>query len=468
MARVVKNGKMKPGFKAKNSGAYNFGPSSAPMSGVFDFGSGLGTAPTSQPWEMATSASYNLLSLQYVMLSYCYVLFGPMRTLVDQPVYDAFRGGLRVKTDEVSPEELEDFHREMKKLRAVKRTVEAMRWDRLYGGAGIIINVDQDYKTPLNLDAIKEDSPIEFKSANRWELAWNGLPNRESSTFNYYGLTLNQSRVARIVGEEPPAIVKQRLQGWGMSVIECVMREMNQYLKENNVIFELLDEAKVDVWKIRGFNANILNPLAQGKTTKRIQMAQYMKNFLNAVTLDAEDDYEQKTLTFSGLADMMEQIRIGMAAAIRMPMAKIFGLAAKGFASGEDDIENYNAIVENEREKAEDVLDMIVPVVAMKKWGFVPDDLAYDWKPLRVLSAEQEQNVLNAKFNRLSSLYHDGIMNAQEYCQALKQENVFTMETEVSKGADPEPLGMMNEEDVPGDESGKKASAGKEPTKEKD
>ena len=85
-----------------------------------------------------------------------------------------------------------------------------------------------------------------------------------------------------------------------------------------------------------------------------------------------------------------------------------------------------------------------------------------------MLSAEQEQNVLNAKFNRLSSLYHDGIMNAQEYCQALKQENVFTMETEVSKGADPEPLGMMNEEDVPGDESGKKASAGKEPTKEKD
>ena len=127
-------------------------------------------------------------------------------------------------------------------------------------------------------------------------------------------------------------------------------------------------------------------------------MATWMKNFLNAITLDAEDDYEQKTMTFTGLSDMLEQIRIGMAAAVRMPMAKIFGLSAKGFASGEDDIENYNAIVEVERERAEEVLELILPVVMMKEWGFVPDDWQVEWKPLRVLSAEQEENIKTSKF----------------------------------------------------------------------
>lgn len=440
------------------------------MSGLFDAWNLGGGAAASQPWEMINNNSYNLVSLQRVLLTYAYVLHGPLRTLVDQPVYDAFRGGITIKTDEVSPEEIEDLNREIKKHKMVKRTIEALRWDRLYGGAGIIINTNQDYKKPFNVDTINEKSKIEFIAADRWELSWNGLPDPAlTKSFNYYGRTVDASRVARIVGELPPSLARQRLQGWGMSVIECVIREMSAYFKNNNVIFELLDEAKIDIWKIKGFNAQVLSQLAQNKTARRIQMATYMKNFLNAITLDAEDDYEQKTMTFTGLSDMLEQIRIGMAAAIRMPMAKIFGLASKGFASGEDDIENYNAIVENERDKGEEALEIVVPVMMMKTWGFVPDDWKVEWKPLRVLSAEQEQNVLTAKYTRLSGLYHDGILNPQEYCEVLKQEKILMIETEVSKGADPEPpmLGMEGEEgeSISG---AKKPSDGKSPAKEKE
>ncbi len=468
MAVKKTNSKLKGKLVKNNS----IGPLTNPMSGIFDTFGLAGGAAASLPYEMANNNSYNLISLQRVMLTYAYVLHGPLRTLVDQPVYDAFRGGIKIKTDEVSPEEIEDLHREMKKLKVTKKVIEAMRWDRLFGGAGIIVNTNQDASTPLKIDQIAEDSPIEFIAADRWELSWNGVPNTKTASYTFYSRKIDQSRVAKIVGEQAPSLVRQRLQGWGMSTIECVIREISAYFKNNNVIFELLDEAKIDIWKIKGFNSQVLSQLAQGKTAKRIQMATYMKNFLNAITLDAEDDYEQKTMTFTGLADMLEQIRIGIAAAVRMPMAKIFGLAAKGFASGEDDIENYNAIVENEREKAEDVLELIVPVVMMKVWGFVPDDWKVEWKPLRVLSAEQEQNVLTSKFARYQTLYSQGILNPQEYCEVLKQEGILQIETEVSKGTEPEPP-MMQQMDMGGEEGedisgAKKPSGGKNPTKEKE
>jgi len=468
MAIKKNNSKLK-GKTLKNN---SIGPLTNPMSGVFDsFGLGGGAA-ASLPYEMANNNSYNLISLQRVLLTYAYVLHGPLRTLVDQPVYDAFRGGIKIKTDEVSPEEIEDLQRELKKLRVVKKVVEAMRWDGLFGGAGIIVNTNQNFSSPLNIKQIKEDSPIELIAADRWELSWNGVPTSKDASFTYYTKNVHQSRVARIIGEQAPSLVRQRLQGWGMSKIECVIREISAYFKNNNVIFELLDEAKIDIWKIKGFNSQVLSQLAQGKTAKRIQMATYMKNFLNAITLDAEDDYQQKTMTFTGLSDMLEQIRIGIAAAVRMPMAKIFGLAAKGFASGEDDIENYNAIVENEREKAEEILELIIPVIMMKVWGFVPDDWAIEWKPLRVLSAEQEENVKTAKFARYSSLYSQGILNPQEYCEVLKQEGILQIETEVSKGTEPEPP-MMQQMDMGGEEGedisgAKKPSSGKSPTKEKE
>lgn len=451
----------------------NSGPYNNPMEGIFNIPIGSQTAAASNPFEMSNSASYNLISLQRIILTYSYVIFGPIRTLVDQPVYDAMRGGIKIKTDEVDPEEIEEIYRDMKKLKFIRVLINAMRWDRLFGGAGVIINTDQNYEEELNIESITEDSPLEFKAADRWELAWNGIPNDERSYFSYYGKKIHQSRVAKIVGEEAPSMAAQRLQGWGMSCIECVIREINSYFKEHNLIFEMIDEAKIDVYKIKGFNSSFLKPLAQGKNVRRLQMANSMKNFMNAIMLDSEDDYEQKTLTFSGLSDILEQIRIGIAAAVRMPMAKIFGLAAKGFASGEDDIENYNAIVEGQRDRVIDILDMTVPILFQKRHGFVPDDLSYEFKPLRVLTAEQEQNVKNSKFNRIRQMRQDGILNPVEYCELLKQEDLLTMDTEVGKGiVDPEdnmPRGMMTQdEETPAEGSTKKPSDGKESTKPKE
>lgn len=467
--------KITKGAKVQNSVPLN-----NPMSGVFDMGGLGGVAPLSQPWEMSGNASYNLLSLQRVMLSYSYVIFGPLRTLVDQPVYDAFRGGFKIKSDEVSAEDIENLRRALKKLRVKQKVTDALRWDRLFGGAGIIVNTNSNYEKQFNVEEINEDSKLEFIVADRWQLQWNGTPGSAKSTFTFFpggygadeqpivGKKIHQSRVAKVIGEEPPSLVKQRLQGWGMSCIECVIRELNSYFKNNNVVFELMDEAKVDIWKIEGFNQAALSAQAQQKIAKRLQTATYMKNFLNAITLDMKDEYEQKQVTFTGLSEMLEQIRIGMAAAIRMPMAKIFGLAASGFASGEDDIENYNAIVEGQREKAEDVFDVILPVVMMKVWGFVPDDWKLEWAPLRVLSAEQKENVATSKFARLSELYSQGILNPQEYCQALKDEELLTMETEVSKGADPEPaMAAGQEQELEIASESAKPSQGKKPTKAK-
>ena len=464
--KIHTNGKLKGKTLENSEAMLNY-----PMNGIFNTFSAGGNAAASNPFELMNNNSYILISLQYMTLTYAYVLHGVLRTLVDQPVYDAFKGGIKIKTEEVSPEEIEDLMRELKKLKVEKRTIEALRWDRLFGGAGIIINTNQDYKTPFNLDAINEKTKLEFIAADRWQLTWSGIPDDPKSHFSYYGKIINQSRVARIVGEIPPSLVRQRLQGWGMSVIECVIREIQMYFKNNNVIFELLDEAKIDVWKIKGFNSQVLSALGQGKTSKRIQMATYMKNFLNAITLDKEDDYEQKTMTFTGLADMLDQIRIGIAAAVRMPMAKIFGLSAKGFASGEDDIENYNAIVEGQRERAEEALEMIIPVVMMKTWGFVPDDWKIEWSPLRVLSAEQVENVKNAKFQRAYQLASGGYFSPQEFMEYLKDEDIVTMETAVLSGADPEPPMQMQGAEDGGEDNiagAKKPSQGKNPTKAKE
>ncbi len=433
-----------PGMGWGYESAFQF--SGAPLAGVFDglgVGPGGATAALSQPLELAYNNSYYFISMNRIICTYSYTMHGVIRTLVDQPVYDAFRGGLEFKSDELDEEDiqaLDDYMRESNVLKAVKS---ALRWDRLFGGGGVIINTDEDYSKPFRKDGMNPNRDLNFIGADRWELVLQGLPQgvdlgmpgytNVMPDFNYYGRIIHPSRVFRVVGEEAPSLARRRLQGWGMSVIECVLREINQYLKNQNVLFELLDEAKIDVYKLKDFNSKVLSQFAQGKVVKRITMANALKNFSNAIMIDAEDDYEQKQLTLSGIAETLVQIRIGIAAATRMPLSKLFGLASSGFSSGEDDIENYNTIVEHERERAREVLDKVFPLVCRHLFGFEPQ-LEYSFKPLRVLGALDEENVKNAKFNRHVTLQSIGFYDDEEFARALKEDRIILMDTKVSQG----------------------------------
>jgi hypothetical protein len=241
--------------------------------------------------------------------------------------------------------------------------------------------------------------------------------------------------VIKLKGKEAPSFVRRRLQGWGMSEVERLLRSLNSYTKHEDVIFELMDEAKLDVFKLEGYNAKQLSDIANGKSTTAMQAVMFNKNYHNAIVMDKEDDYEQKELTFSGLAEIMNQIRIGEAAAAGMPMTKLFGLSATGFNAGEEDLENYNAMVEGDvRHDAKTILYTILPLHARHCFGYAPEMIEPQFKSLRVLTSEQEETIKTQKYNRLQSQYKDGLMNDVEYCEALKKEGLMDMDTEVSRG----------------------------------
>ena len=416
------------------------------LGGIFDSG-GYSTVPLSQSYELSSNAQYNPLSLNRILLSYAYMTIGIIQTAVDQPVEDAFRGGLDIFCDEVDFDDLENFNRYLEEKQILKEVKDAMRWAKLFGGAGLIINTDQDPTTELNKEAIGENSPFRLIAADRWELLLNYLvSDRVPCPFSYYGQPLHKTRVLKVMGKEAPSFVRRRLQGWGMSEIERMIRDLNSYVKNQDVIYELLDEAKIDIWHIDGFNTKVLSSVSQGKLAARLQVANQLKNYHSAIIMDKEDDYEQKQITFSGLGEMLQQIRIGAAASVRMPMTKLFGQSAAGFSSGEDDIENYNALVESEvRAKAREVMTVILPLCFRNLFGFEPESLRFEFKKLRIIGAAEEANIKTQLFNRYDRMYSQGILDPQEYANILESENLVPVKTKVGKG--------LREPEVPTDPS---------------
>jgi phage-related protein (TIGR01555 family) len=366
------------------------------------------------------------------ILSEAYAEYGIVQTLVDQPVADAFRTGYTIKTDKLDDSQKRQlyYYIEMNQINEV--IMEAFNWSRLYGGGGILINTDQKPDTPIEYNKIGKDSPLEFIAADMWELytdipMWNPWENMDKTKyFNYYGMRLDRSRVLPIMGKKAPSFIRNRLRGWGMSELERVVRSINSYLKNQDLIFELLDEAKIDVYQLNGFNTAMLTSQGTKTAERRVQTANTLKSYLNALVLDTNDKYEQKQLSFSGLSEILNQIRQGVAADLKMPLTKLFGVSAAGFDSGEDDIENYNSMIESEvRAKAKPVVITVLGVICQKLFGFIPDDMSIEFKSLRILSAEQEENMKNSKFNRLIEAVANGLATPEQFMIGCNNDNLL-------------------------------------------
>lgn len=383
-----------------------------------------------------------LISNMRQPLNQAYTEIGLVRTIVDVPVDDGLRGGVEIKTKQLDEDQLRQLRVEIRKNNDIGVVGQAIKWNRLFGGAGVVIITNQDPSEPLDLDSISEDTPLEFRAVDMWELFWDKqntegydatLQVHDFEYYNYYGVQLHKSRVLPMKGLTAPSFIRPRLRGWGLSVVEILVRSINQYLKTNDLVFEVLDEFKLDIYKIKNLTNTLLTPQGTTKVQQRVQLANLQKNYQNAITMDSEDDYTQKELSFSGIAETMEGIRMQVASDMRMPITKLFGISAAGFNSGEDDIENYNAMVMSEvREKAEFDILRVIEFRCQKMFGFVPDDLEIEFKPLRVLSAEAQENVRTQQMNRMIQAYEKGLMTVKEFKDASNKNNLLPVQLDTS------------------------------------
>jgi len=407
----------------------------------------LGYDPTStegvqlsQVTTLFKNNRWYLISNMRQVLSQMYVEHGLIQTLIDIPVDDALRGGIEIRSQQISEDDIKLLEQKMEREEDLMNLGQAMKWVRLFGGGGIIIDTDQRPEDEFKVEQIKKDTQnIAFIPVDLWELFNDRIniadeelerlgsqfsPNK--SHYNYYGQKLHESRVMRIKGRRAPSFVRKRLRGWGYSEVEGVIRSVNQYLKATGLSFEVLDEFKIDVFKMEGLQQALLTPKGEEAIRKRMAIANSIKNYQSAIIMDGGDDYQQKQLSFTGIAEVMDGIRKQIASDLRIPMTKLFGISSAGFNSGEDDIENYNAMVESQvRSKIKFEVRKVIEIRCQQLFGMIPEDLDFEFKSLRVMSSTDEQTVKTQIFNRLLQARQAGEISPRDFKEGCNKAELF-------------------------------------------
>jgi len=386
-----------------------------------------------------------ILSLQQFLLTALYKTYGILAKIVDVPVDEAYRnGGFDVEADSIDEEDLKELDSKIKEFNDIEELKTADKWARLFGGGALCAVTGHDLKTPLNLNALY-GGHLEFIPVDRWQLTYSlsdiRLKGGMFQLTQYDTLDkaqsaqIHPSRVFLIKGRRAPYLIQQQVQGWGISVYEQIFQSMSQFFKARNVMFELLDEAKTDILKLASLTAAMNATNSRAALQRMCDDIAKNKNYKSMLTLSKDDDYEQKQISFSGFEGILKEIRVMMAGAANIPVNKLWGEGVTGFGSGEDSLENFNSMVENEvRTPNISAIKWILKLRCYQLFGREVPDLSINWKNLRVLSAIDEQNINDHKLTNAMQLFDRQLLSPQEVMEYLKKQQIFIHDTKALRG----------------------------------
>ena len=389
--------------------------------------------------------SFVMLSQQQILLTYLYKTFGILANIVDIPVDDAYkRGGFDLEADSIDEDELHNLEKYVSKKQDIKQIKNARKWARLYGGAALIIFDGGDLHKPLNEKALSNSS-FELLAVDRWQLAYSephiDIPGGVWTVSNYSANSqlnskmIHDSRIIIVKGKEAPYQIMQRVNGWGISVYEQIFQDMSSFFKARNVIFELLDESKIDVLKLESLQTAIQSSSGEQALQRMVDMVSRNKNYKSTITLSTADEYDQKQIRFAGMSEILKEIRVMIAGSAKMPVNKIWGEGVTGFGSGEDSLENYNSQIENEiRVDDTPIIEEVLRLRCIELFGREVEDLEMMWKNLRTLNAIDEQNINDKKLANVMQLFDRQLLTPQEVMEYLKKQQIFIHDTKALNG----------------------------------
>jgi len=358
------------------------------------------------------------------------------KKIVNAVADDMTREWLHVTFD---GEELGTTIEQAEKRFALKRkTNEALKWSRLYGGAVIIIGTrDKNLAKPLDVKNVRKGDLRYLHVVDRWRLSSAGSLNRDLESPNFgmpdsYVLAestvqVHHTRVLRFNGEKLPYFAWLRNAMWDDSVLQHVMDSLMNCDTTTQAIATMMFESNVDVVKSEGLADVLARKDGEAVLTKRFQVAALLKSFNRMLLLDGTESYEKKQNSFANLDRVIQQFMIDVSGAADIPMTRLFGTSATGMnATGDNDVRNYYDMVSAKQEaELRPQLECLYEILVRSELGRMPEDFRFEFNPLWQLSEAEQSTVEKTRAERDQIYLGLGVITEGLVARELKERGTY-------------------------------------------
>ena len=351
---------------------------------------------------------------------------------------DALRSGVDISLSAIEDAEqraamLDTITAAVSDLGFEERLLQCLQYERAYGGSAIYVGaVDgRSPEQPLDAKAIRsirhltvferrslnatqyQDDPMEpdYGKPTMFDVvSWSGVGT---------GKKIHSSRLILFPGRRVTDRNPTENNGWGESILSLVYDVLRMFNSGWMGAGYTLHDFSVAIMKIKGL-ASILaanNPTAVATRAQAIEMG---RSVSKTILIDADEDYERKTTTLTGLSDVLDQFAKRLSAAAGMPMTRLFGISAAGLnATGEGDARNwYDAVSDYQKSKVlppyEHFLRLLFASKTGPTAGIEPENWSVKFPPLWQ-PTEQEQATTRKTVAETDAIYFDmGVVTSAE------------------------------------------------------
>lgn len=369
-------------------------PAGAPM--MFDMAGTLSDGFVNFVSKLGTGndkASYGTYALNYFSMIDAEAAYRTswFRKIVDVVPFDEVREW-RTWSGGADADQVQAIDDEEKRLGYRQKVQEARTLARKDGGAAILIGTGGNAASELRPEQIDQGGLKYLTVLNRYEIL-PGEKDRDprSPTFGgpkvyrlaYEGSRdIHPSRVIRFLGN--PVRQHGYWDGWGDSLwmeLRTAIRNSDQI---SAAVAALVEEAKTDIISLDNLANNLTTDEAEAQLVKRFTAMGTLKSMLNALVLDKNDEYQQKTLTFQGLPDIQTMALMVMSGMADIPATRLLGRSPQGMnATGESDMRNYyDKIRAGQQVDLGPKLAPLDTMLVRSALGDWPKGIIYRWNPL--------------------------------------------------------------------------------------
>ena len=324
--------------------------------------------------------------------------------VIDKPAGDAVARGF----DLVEGDDDKAAQAEFDRLQVLPNLSNALRLSMLSGGAALIPICDDaaSMAAPLNADRVRKISGIRVFSVDDFTVRQKygditkenyGEPELYEVRRGTGHLVVHASRIIPVPGD-PLALVSEDIPWKGRAVASRLYASISRWSSALDYSLEILKRKQQAVHRMKGLADAISNNL-ESEVRQRVALVDGVRNALNGVTVDADDDYTVIDLSTGGIRELIAEYQIAVSAECGIPVAILFGRSAAGMnATGEADFEAYYDYLEAlQRTKLTPALERITELVLAQDGMRDIGDWFIQWKPLQSTTEKQQADLDKAQ-----------------------------------------------------------------------
>ena len=373
---------------------------------------------------------------------------GLFSKIIDRPAEEALKHGIEYN---ISDQTLADFLDDaLDRLDWEEKATTAIRWARLFGGAVIVMLLDdgRGLDEPVNWQDIRSVEELRVYERAIVQPDPNCYLTGKAEYFDIsstYGGFFRVHRSRCLVfknGSLPEYAAPQQYFYWGLPEYVRIRRDLSIALHTHQSAANMIDKSVQPVYKQRGLQSTLAGPDGDDKTLKRLLVLDASRGMMNSVAIDMDgEDYSFQTFQLSGASEILESTYSLLSAVTCIPQTILFGRSPSGEnATGESDLENYYNFVEGiqKRMLKKNIRTLLKAVVQAGVYdGSIaePQTIKPTFKPLWSLSEAEQATVELSKAQRAQAtaqtaqLYIDmQVLQPDEVRQALARDGTLNIE----------------------------------------